>query len=124
MYWAGPACVLLMMLPGVPSIYAGDELGYVGLKTEGWDGDDAIRPQFPNPPTETCSTLDTYRALISIRRRYSWVHAARTETVELTNTRFVFRTYDGDQALTVELDLVAGGGTAVIRDADTVLFTS
>lgn len=115
------ALVLLMTVGGVPSIYAGDELGYEGLKEERWGGDDAIRPEFPEaPPTEN-ETLDRYKALISIRRRYPWLHSARTETLELTNTRYVYRVSDGDESLVVELD-ITDGVSAVVRGGDTTLF--
>ena len=37
------AAVLLTMLPGIPSIYAGDEQGFTGEKQENAYGDDAVR---------------------------------------------------------------------------------
>lgn len=99
------ALVLLMTVGGVPSIYAGDEFGYEGLKEERWGGDDAIRPEFPETPPTHDAALDRYKALISIRRRHQWLHTAHTETLEITNTRYVYRVSGDGQALTIELDV-------------------
>ena len=44
------AYALLALLPGVPCVYAGDELGAVGVKEERAGGDDAVRPAFPDDP--------------------------------------------------------------------------
>lgn len=38
------AIALLALLPGVPTVYAGDEVGVVGVKEERAGGDDAVRP--------------------------------------------------------------------------------
>lgn len=115
------ALVLLMTVGGVPSIYAGDELGYEGLKEERWGGDDAIRPEFPRNPPEGGPTYHTHQALVSIRRRYPWLYAARTETLELTNTRYVYKVSDGAHSLVVELDVTEGASASVTEGA-TVLF--
>ena len=42
--------LLLVAVAGIPSIYAGDEQGMVGLKEQREGGDDAIRPEFPDHP--------------------------------------------------------------------------
>ena len=42
--------LLLVAVAGIPSIYAGDEQGMVGLKEQREGGDDAIRPAFPDHP--------------------------------------------------------------------------
>ena len=60
-----------MTVGGVPSIYYGDEQGYVGVKEDRLGGDDDIRPKFPDAP-EQLSRLGepTYRlhqALIALR---------------------------------------------------------
>ena len=44
------ALVLLFTTGGVPTIYAGDELGYRGVKEDRVGGDDAVRPEFGSPP--------------------------------------------------------------------------
>ncbi len=58
---------LLMTLPGVPMVFAGDEIGL-----EGVNGEDARRPMpWHHPETWSASTLDSYRALIRHRRESS-----------------------------------------------------
>ena len=55
---------LLMTLPGVPMIFAGDEIGLAGL-----NGEDARRPMPWHRPDEWDHlTLERYRALIAVRR--------------------------------------------------------
>ena len=39
-----PALVILLTVGGVPSVYAGDEFGFRGVKEERYGGDDAVRP--------------------------------------------------------------------------------
>ena len=46
------AIAVLGTVPGVPSIYAGDEQGYTGVKEHRAGGDDAIRTQFPESPSD------------------------------------------------------------------------
>jgi alpha-glucosidase len=55
---------LLMTLPGVPMVFAGDEIGL-----EGVNGEDARRPMpWHRPEAWRNSTLDSYRTLIRHRR--------------------------------------------------------
>lgn len=53
------AIALLLLLPGIPSIYAGDERAFTGEKTEGRFGDDAVRPPFPDTPEGCCPSAWT-----------------------------------------------------------------
>ncbi|MCL2666225.1 MAG: alpha-amylase family glycosyl hydrolase, partial [Micrococcales bacterium] len=100
------AVAVLATVAGVPSIYAGDELGWTGAKTDGWDGDDAVRPSFPpHPPSPQPTTFRHYHDLLALRRRHPWLVHARTTTLELTNTRYVYRTTAEDKALIVDLDI-------------------
>lgn len=46
------ALAILLTLGGIPSIYYGDEQGFTGIKEERTGGDDAIRPAFPDTPSE------------------------------------------------------------------------
>ena len=46
----GHALVTLFTVGGVPTIHAGDELGYCGVKEDRAGGDDAVRPEFGAPP--------------------------------------------------------------------------
>ncbi|WP_265444599.1 alpha-amylase family glycosyl hydrolase [Flexivirga meconopsidis] len=88
------ALVLLLTLPGTPAVYYGDEQGFRGVKEERAGGDDEIRPAFPATPADLSPLgWPVYRLmqeLIGLRRRHSWVHRARVETVHLTNEQFVY----------------------------------
>ena len=85
----GHAIVLLCVLPGVPSIYYGDEQGYTGAKQERAGGDDEVRPQMP-PLPENLSLLgapimELYQRLIAVRRRHPWLVRADVQVVAVTN---------------------------------------
>jgi len=122
------AAVVLATVGGVPTVYYGDEQGFVAVKEEREGGDDAVRPAFPATPADLAPDgWGIYRAhqqLIGLRRRHPWLVSARTAAVELTSTRYVYRAQaaDGSAALLVELD-VSGTPRAVIRDdSGAVLF--
>ncbi|NEG54582.1 alpha-amylase family protein [Bifidobacterium platyrrhinorum] len=119
---AALALAVLMTVGGVPSIYYGDEQGYVGIKEQRLGGDDDIRPKFPDSPDMLSGLGEPvyrlHQALIALRRRNPWLLDARTEKVLLENRRFVYRSVaaDGGTHLTVELD-VESTPTFTIRDA-------
>lgn len=105
------AIALLALLPGVPSIYSGDELGAVGVKEDRPGGDDAIRPVFPDDPARAADVLpvlspaaaprilEAHRRLLGLRRRLPWLASAhvRVEEGSLSNTsaRIVIEADDG-----------------------------
>jgi glycosidase len=103
------ALVILLTVGGVPSIYAGDELGFRGVKEERYGGDDAVRPEFGSPPLE----LDAFGAemwalhqfLVGLRRRHPWLHAASTTALRKANRNYVYETRNGDNALLVALNI-------------------
>ncbi|MFZ1179370.1 MAG: alpha-amylase family protein [Mycobacterium sp.] len=103
------ALVILLTVGGVPSVYAGDELGFRGVKEERYGGDDAVRPEFGSPPIP----LDTFGAqvwalhqyLVGLRRRHPWLHTASTTALRLDNRRYVYETRSGDNALLVALNI-------------------
>jgi cyclomaltodextrinase / maltogenic alpha-amylase / neopullulanase len=103
------ALVLLFTLGGTPSVYAGDEWAYRGVKEERFGGDDAVRPEFPRRPQDaTPLGHDEYRLhqhLIGLRRRNPWLHNARTETLALTNEQYVYRVSGTGGALIVALNV-------------------
>jgi cyclomaltodextrinase / maltogenic alpha-amylase / neopullulanase len=96
------ALVILLTVGGVPSVYAGDEFGYRGVKEERYGGDDAVRPEFGSPPAQ----LDEFGAgvwalhqyLIGLRRRHPWLHSASTTAMKLANRQYVYTTRSGDPA--------------------------
>ncbi len=113
---AGPdgavtALAILMTVGGIPSVYAGDEQGFTGLKEERLGGDDAVRPAFPDRPGQLApwgqGIHRIHQQLIGLRRRHPWLTTATTETVEVANTRYTYRTRSasGDAFLDVTVDL-------------------
>lgn len=100
------ALVVLFTVGGVPSVYAGDEFGYTGVKEDRAGGDDAVRPEFGTPCEHgDTEILNLHRYLIGLRRRHPWLHRARTTALILENARYVYETRCGDDALIVALNL-------------------
>jgi cyclomaltodextrinase len=103
------ALVILLTLGGTPSVYAGDESAYRGVKEERVGGDDAVRPEFTSPLMGVDEQgHDIYRLhqyLIGLRRRHPWLHTARTSAVELTNTQYVYQTRCDSDTLLVALNI-------------------
>jgi cyclomaltodextrinase / maltogenic alpha-amylase / neopullulanase len=103
------ALVILMTTGGVPSVYAGDELGFHGVKEERFGGDDAVRPEFGSPPLPVdaagAEMFSLHQYLIGLRRRHPWLHTARTRPLLLDNRRYVYETRCGDDALIVALNI-------------------
>ena len=103
------ALVILMTVGGVPSIYAGDELGYRGVKEERFGGDDAVRPEFGSPPVQLddrgVEIWSLHQYLIGLRRRHPWLYAASTSALRLENRQYMYQTRHGDEALIVALNI-------------------
>jgi glycosidase len=103
------ALVILLTVGGVPSIYAGDEFGFEGVKEEREGGDDAIRPAFPERPDETPGYGAPYhrlhQLLIGLRRRHPWLVRAETAVATLTNTVLSYTVGHGAERLAVVLNL-------------------
>jgi cyclomaltodextrinase len=104
----GHALAILFAVGGVPSVYAGDEQAFRGLKEDRAGGDDAIRPEFPDTPAELAALgLPTYRLhqrLIGVRRRNAWLTRGRTKVEHLTNRTIALRT-TGDGVVLVLLNI-------------------
>ncbi len=103
------ALVILLTTGGTPSVYAGDESAYRGVKEERVGGDDAVRPEFSAPLMGVDDLgRDVFRLhqyLIGLRRRHPWLHTARTSPLRLTNTQYVYETRNGADALVVALNV-------------------
>ncbi|MES5981356.1 alpha-amylase family protein [Cutibacterium acnes] len=122
------ATAILATIGGIPLIYYGDELAYRGVKEERFGGDDDIRPVFPAIPADLSNlgadTLRAHQSLLGLRRRHPWLVDARTESLDLTNERYVYRTgVPGVEPLIVELD-VRDGCSVLIREAGQVVWSS
>jgi cyclomaltodextrinase len=106
------ALAILLTVGGSPSIYAGDEQGYRGVKEHGEGGDDAVRPSFPQQPGELAphgwSIHAMHKELIALRRARPWLAEGRTEVRSLTNTMITYRTSDrtkSEQSIDVVLNV-------------------
>jgi cyclomaltodextrinase len=102
------AVVVLLTVGGVPSIYAGDEQAFEGLKEEREGGDDAVRPAFPDRPGDLAPggwpIYRHHQLLVGLRRRHRWLVRARTAVSTLTNTAIVYTAGDGRRSLAVALN--------------------
>lgn len=96
------AIALLFFLPGVPSVYYGDERGLTGVKEERLGGDDAIRPAFPEDPESSPpnAVYRTYQRWIALRRQHPWLTHAHVASEDLQNETVVLRATgrDGESA--------------------------
>jgi len=103
------ALVILFTTGGTPSVYAGDESAYRGIKEERFGGDDAVRPEFTAPlmgvDEQGHDVFRLHQYLIGLRRRHPWLHAARTSPRSLTNTQYVYETRSDADALLVALNV-------------------
>ncbi|RSZ65585.1 alpha-amylase [Corynebacterium hylobatis] len=86
---AALAAVLLLTLPGVPSIYYGDEQAFRGVKGTGFATDDPIRPALPETPVvlslPAAAMFELHRELIALRRRHPWLTRGQVEVLDTTN---------------------------------------
>jgi len=124
------ALVVLFTVPGVPSIYYGDEQAFRGVKEDREGGDDVIRPEFPADPAELADAgwpiYRLHERLIGLRRREAWLTSARLETITQANEQLSFRAFGSDgQSLMVLLNIAddafefpLDGGFKVLEDGD------
>jgi glycosidase len=114
------ALVLLLTVGGIPSIYAGDEFGYHGIKEERFGGDDAVRPEFGSPPAQLdergAEIWRLHQYLVGLRRRHSWLHAASTSALRLDNRHYVYQSRHGDDTLIVALNIDDGALEVVLGE--------
>jgi cyclomaltodextrinase len=105
------AVTVLLTIGGTPVIYAGDEEGFRGIKEDRAGGDDAVRPAFPDSPSDLSPlgepVLRLHQRLIALRRRKPWLAHGRYEQMSVTNESLVYRmtSPDGDDAVTVVLNV-------------------
>jgi cyclomaltodextrinase / maltogenic alpha-amylase / neopullulanase len=104
------ALAILMTTGGVPSIYAGDEFAYRGVKEERFGGDDAVRPEFSSVPGDVDAVpvenvFRLHQYLVGLRRRHPWLHRATTTSLCLDNRQFVYLSRHRDDALLVALNI-------------------
>ncbi|GAA3638024.1 alpha-amylase family protein [Kineosporia mesophila] len=107
----GHALAVLFTVAGVPSVYAGDEQAFRGVKYERVDGDAQIRPEFPENPDELSDlgrpVYRLHQDLIGLRRRHAWLTRGVTSQVHLANEVFAYRVTnpEGGPGLAVLLNI-------------------
>jgi glycosidase len=107
------ALAVLFTVAGSPSVYAGDEQAFRGVKYDRAGGDDEIRPAFPPAPDELAPdgwpTYRLHQDLIGLRRRHPWLARAATEVLTLRNETLAYRALhpDGGPDLAVLLNVSA-----------------
>lgn len=123
------ALTVLATVGGTPSVYYGDDVAWEGGKEHRAGGDDAIRPPYPEHPSQLtgdAGVLAAHRDLLALRRERPWLTTATTQALELTNERYRYRTVaaDGGAALVVELDVTGAPRASVAEDDGTLLWRS
>lgn len=122
---AALAARILMTLPGMPSVYYGDEQGFTGTKTEAWHGDDEVRPPLPATPAELSPLGEplhrAYQAAIAFRRRNPWLATATLEVLHRENAALSYRCQAPGAEAEFLVDLDAGTLTVRQGGSDTVL---
>jgi len=103
------ALAVLFTVGGTPSVYAGDEQAFTGVKEDRAGGDDAVRPPFPDSPAELSAlgepTHRLHQQLIGLRRRHRWLHRARTTPLHRDNRQLSYAVSAEGQRLVVALNL-------------------
>ena len=111
------ALAVLFTVAGSPSVYAGDEQAFRGVKYDRAGGDDEIRPAFPDTPAglapDGWPTYRLHQDLIGLRRRHPWLARAATEVLLLRNETLAYRAChpDGGPDLAVLLNISADKST-------------
>jgi cyclomaltodextrinase / maltogenic alpha-amylase / neopullulanase len=119
------AVALLCFVPGVPSVYYGDEFGLEAVKENRPSGDDAVRPEMPHerwlfqhshPEVE-----QAYRRMIGLRRRHPWLvdGVLQIELVDKAHLIVRSQARRGHESLTLALNL--GSAPLLLSDAAEVL---
>jgi glycosidase len=104
----GHALAVLLSMPGIPSVYYGDEQAFRGVKEQRAGGDDEIRPEFPVSPSGLAPygwpTYRLHQQLIGFRRRHPWLVRARTATEHLSDTAMAIRVHAGSRQVLLLLN--------------------
>ena len=107
------ALAILMTVGGTPSVYAGDEQGFRGIKEDRPGGDEQVRPAFPADPRDLApfgeGVFRLHQELIGLRRRHPWLQRARTEVLHAADEQMVYRSTSEGRALVLALNLAGDG---------------
>lgn len=118
------AAALLLTLPGMPSIYYGDEQGFLGLRGEGFAADDSVRPALPATPGDLSPLggwiFREHQALVGLRRRHPWLTRAEVEVLDKTNETISLRCVGGGEELRIDAWLAPAPGIRVHAGGETL----
>lgn len=122
---AALAAVMLLTLPGIPSVYYGDEQAFRGEKAEGYGADDPLRPALPAGPGELALNgrwlHDLYRELIALRHRNPWITRSGVEVEHTENELIRYAVLAEHDRIDVEIALVPQPRAVVTLNGETVL---
>lgn len=117
---AALATIALFTLPGVPSVYYGDEQGFRGEKLEGWHADDQLRPALPDSPADLSPMgawmMRLHQDVIGLRRRNPWVTRGRVAVVDKQNEWITWEVTGEGHTMRVELALQPTHSARVLVD--------
>ena len=106
---AALAAIILMTVPGMPSIYYGDEQAFRGHKQTGRHGDDQLRPALPATPVDLAPhgwwLHRLHQDLIGLRRRNPWITRGHVHVEAKDCTWITYRTTRDDHELHVHIAL-------------------
>ena len=101
-----PLCILLLTMPGIPSIYYGSEWGIAGQRTQ--TSDTALRPaMFPETMHDTAPHPDLFRVLqnlIAIRRGHEALRSGGYTQLHVASEQFAFVRGRGPDAIVVAVN--------------------
>lgn len=119
------ALVVLATVGGTPSVYAGDEHAFRGVKEDRAGGDDEVRQVFPPSPDELSPlglpVFHLHQELLALRRRHPWLHDARTTVLDVSNEVVSYVSESGAERLVVVLSTAEHPVTAPVAGAREVL---
>jgi cyclomaltodextrinase / maltogenic alpha-amylase / neopullulanase len=116
------AAAVLFTVPGMPSIYYGDEQAFRGRKGEGWEADAELRPALPETPDQLAAVglwlYRVYQDLIGLRRRNPWLTRGSVEIITKENAAIDYRVSGSGHVLTVTMTLAPRRQVVIAVDGE------
>ena len=106
---AAVAAAIVMTLPGMPSVYYGDEQGFRGEKGFGLNADTSVRPPLPERPSDLAPygwwLYRLHQDLIGLRRRNPWITRGHVRVVAKDCRWITYQVSGEDRTLDVDVSL-------------------